>query len=294
MFRMLSIFQRTHGHCDVPPTSRANSLYAWVEKQRARQQADNLPVEQEQRLRNLGVLFEEKAEARTSAGPPQQRWERKFAELLAFKQRFGHCDVPARWKENVPLGCWLHIQRAWKRRGILSSERVRRLEEIGVGWMRHGVRPSRPTTLHYRANEELWETRFQELCKWKDKAFQVPMGANEPLRRWINKQREAYRAGMLSPQRQQRLEQIGFPWEAPGQYDELWEQRFRQLLAFKEQFGHCNVPAKWKNNVVFGCWAHAQRAFKRRGQLSDERIRRLTEIGFEWNRGRGHHFPLTD
>jgi hypothetical protein len=61
-------------------------------------------------------------------------WDLKFNQLLEYKNRFGHCVVPARWPENCPLAFWVHNQRAFRRKGTLAPERVRRLNEIGFCW----------------------------------------------------------------------------------------------------------------------------------------------------------------
>ncbi len=283
-FRILCVFKRTHAHCDVPLQTHENSLYAWLEQQYSDYHNGTLLPERADRLRQLGVSFEcgpSLSQRRQNA----LRWQQRVAELIVFKERFGHCNIPARWKENMPLGRWLHVQRAWKRQGILNAERIEELEKIGVTWTRHGITPSEPSELHYKSNDLLWETRFKQLLAWKDKNFCVPRGGqDEPLRRWIGKQRGAYRAGHLSAERLQRLQGIGLPLEAPGQFDDLWEKRFQQLLAYRARFGHCNVPAKWIEDVPFGHWVHIQRAFKRQGKLSAERIHRLEEIGFLWMR----------
>ena len=49
-------------------------------------------------------------------------------ELMEFKERFGHCEVPSTWTENPPLAKWVTVQRALQSVGKLDEERRRRLE----------------------------------------------------------------------------------------------------------------------------------------------------------------------
>ena len=73
-------------------------------------------------------------------------------------------------------------------------------------------------------------------------------------------------------------------------YDETFEKHCRELIAFKEEFGHCNVPRKFANNPSLGQWcSHIRAAYKKiqKGMsaminLSQERIECLEEIGFQW------------
>ena len=62
-------------------------------------------------------------------------WERMHGLLLAFKEREGHCDVPARHEEQGDrLGWWLQTQRTAYKRGTLEARRVQILEDCGVTW----------------------------------------------------------------------------------------------------------------------------------------------------------------
>jgi len=96
----------------------------------------------------------------------------------------------------------------------------------------------------------------------------------------------------LSQGRIERLEEIGFQWQVlRTNYDETFEQHCRELIAFKEDFGHCNVPRKFANNPSsLGQWCSTMRTAynnilkgtKPNINLSQGRIERLEEIGFQW------------
>jgi len=128
----------------------------------------------------------------------------QFAKLVAYQQRFGHCQVPKLWPEDPRFANWVHYQRS------------------------------------------------------------------------------AYAKNVLKPERQHRLEQIGFNWlgEAPGAVS--WADRVAQLAAFKARFGHCDLHGQWPEEPELGHWATAQRRLWRKRRLNNEHIRRLEELGFNW------------
>ena len=72
-----------------------------------------------------------------------------------------------------------------------------------------------------------------------------------------------------------------------------WLESLAKVVNFKEEYGHCNVPHKWKRDPTSGNWVHTQRRqffarqLGRRNDMTDERIRKLESVGFEWNPGRG-------
>ena len=121
--------------------------------------------------------------------------------------------------------------------------------------------------------------------------------ANNPsLAHWCSHMRAAYKKiqkGMkadrnLSQDMIERLEEIGFQWQGVN-HDEIFEKHCRELMAFKEEFGHCNVP-RCVNNPSLGQWCSKMRAaykkiqkgLKANHNLSQDRVERLEEIGFQW------------
>ena len=64
----------------------------------------------------------------------QTAWERRLAELLDFRRREGHVNVPKGWPDNPRLATWVANQRRLIGSGALEESRVRRLEREGIVW----------------------------------------------------------------------------------------------------------------------------------------------------------------
>ena len=64
------------------------------------------------------------------------------------------------------------------------------------------------------------------------------------LGHWVNNQRQSYKKGMLSTNRREMLDALGFSWDPKG---DMWERNFALLEQFKMREGHCNAPRlmKW-------------------------------------------------
>ena len=104
----------------------------------------------------------------------------------------------------------------------------------------------------------------------------------------------------LTRERKDKLEQLGFVWcVRMKQFDDQWDEMFRQLVQYKEKHGDCLVPSRYEENVRLGKWVETQRyEFTKRkraeegegfaaksissSRLTVERQRRLETIGFEW------------
>jgi len=93
-------------------------------------------------------------------------------------------------------------------------------------------------------------------------------------------QRQSKKWGTLSAERIRRLEALGFVWNP---LETFWEEMFTALVQYKEKHGDCNVPITWPENPQLGRWIANQRTSKKRGTLSEDRIRRLEAFGFVWS-----------
>jgi hypothetical protein len=83
---------------------------------------------------------------------------------------------------------------------------------------------------------------------------------------------------VLSDERRQRLNRLGFVWNLFGT---LWEDAFERLSNYKTREGHCLVPINYEENgFPLGRWVFRQRQNKKR--IPIERQRRLNTLGFVW------------
>ena len=193
-------------------------------------------------------------------------WDEYFGCLKEYKEREGHCRVSQRHQENgLSLGLWVVNQRM--RASVLSSERRRRLDELGFAW---------------DPQESAWEKGFRHLTTYKEREghCNVPQTHQEEgfrLGSWAADQRR--NRDTLSRDHRQRLDDIGFAWEP---HKAKWELGFSYLKVYKEREGHCRVPKNWKEDgFPLGGWVTHQRP--RANSLSKERRKRLDDLGFVWN-----------
>jgi hypothetical protein len=125
LFRELVKFRAEFGHCSVPAQWEKNpQLGRWVAVQRYRHKLGELPAGPVAQLEKLGFVWSASDNA----------WQSMFDQIVQFRQKHGHCDVPTQWPENPHLANWVANQRHRKKRGTLSAERVRRLDSVGFLW----------------------------------------------------------------------------------------------------------------------------------------------------------------
>ena len=203
-------------------------------------------------------------------------WESMYEKLLYFKKNNGHCNVPDRWPEDPQLGKWVGKQRTKRNNGLLSNERIERLNEIGFIW-----------DLLAANWEEMFECFLESKRKHGNCNIPSRWPENPKLGRWVSTQRVFWKNGKLSEDRIKRLEAAGFEWNIRETNWDIretnWDEMFSALLKFKEKKGHCNVQRAWPENPDLSYWVSTQRGNYRKGSLSSDRIERLEQLGFIWN-----------
>jgi hypothetical protein len=103
------------------------------------------------------------------------------------------------------------------------------------------------------------------------------------LGRWVSRQREEKKKFLLTEEREETLNSIGFVWNRAVDKADRWDVRFRQLLEYKQASGDCNISIRGSQNAKLGRWVSKQRHLKKITQLSDKREAKLNSIGFVWN-----------
>lgn len=251
-FSELLTYKVQHGNVNIA-TDPSNELWVWMRKQRQSGKAGTLPEEKLLRLNEIGFDWD----------PRAAQWDEMFNELLSYKEQHGDVNVPDEW--STPLGTWVGKQRASKRSGKLSDDRLHRLADVGFAW---------------DANESRWEARYGELRAYREKHgdVNIPHDRNSELWRWVSTQRIFKKRGKLPTDKIRRLDDIDFIWDFS---DFQWELRFNDLLAYRAYHGNVNVSQS--ESTGLGAWANTQRSAKKSGGISDERIYRLNELGFIWD-----------
>jgi hypothetical protein len=237
----------------------------------------------------------------------RRTFEEYVLALLLFKQQFNHCNVPRRYISDLYLGRWCNMLRlGYKalRQGCgdprgLNEDRIRLLEKIGFQWFGENDMCDPESFIFYK--------RLDQLISIQDsyKSYNVPAyhELDPSLGLWCNRMRlalEALQCGSdetygLNSERYELLNDIGF-WDTISEF----YVRFDELKAFAEkyghckvteEYGHCKVPSQYNDNIFLSDWtsimrSHYQRLQKGRGSakvITDEKVKLLTDIGFQWS-----------
>lgn len=261
----LDAFKKEHGHCNVPAGYSLNTpLASWVSYTRRQKRTGVIAAELARRLDELGFTW-----VLRDRSVYRLDWDAMVVALTAFRKKHGHCCIPWQPAKYQAIAMWLINVRRRKKKGLLDRERIQQLDRLGVNW---------------EPRKQKWEEMFAELVVYRAKYgdCNIPGGwsENPRLASWVMTQRTSRRQNTLTQDHRERLNKIGFVWTRNG---EVWESKFAALVEYQQTHGHCRVSSISKDHASLGNWVRTMRGQRRRGKLREERIRRLDELGFEWN-----------
>jgi hypothetical protein len=236
-------------------------------------------------------------------------------DLQAFKEEHGHCNVSQSKSDKnkyQSLGRWCcNIRRSYKmvkQEGPtptnilkLSDVNIQRLERMGFEW-----------SLRVYEERISFDDRIKDLQSFKEEHghCNVTLDKNtkyKSLGSWCKNLRHSYRKikqgreprYKLSDDIIQYLERMGFDFKLREcVYEEKisFDDRMKDLQAFKEEHGHCNVSKSYSDKNKYrslGNWCgNIRSSYKKIKQGETPKINHLSDakniqlfeaIGFKWN-----------
>ena len=224
-------------------------------------------------VRNCRELFEKLNDALTAT------WDMYYASAKQYYKENGNLEVPARYitEEGYALGSWLNNQKAIRKGtivGKLTEDQMQKLDSIGMIW----------DSLDY-----FWEQNFKLAKEYYLTYGNLDIPTNykstdgKHLGNWILRQRQLYKSNSLTDEQIKKLDSIRMDWM--DRMDRVWENGFIEAKNYSEEYGNLSVPKNYRSNTDFplGIWIQRQRSLYKNKKISNDRIKRLTDVGMNWN-----------
>ncbi len=264
MYQRLTMYMKERGLDKVPTRIQMDpELRNWVAQQRLHFKKRSLNSTRQQLLRSIG-FHQDKFTL---------KWDEKFERLQNFKKEHGHTNVPFHYAKDRQLGTWVSKQRVRLRNGTMAAEEKTRLDAIGFVPNRFNAR---------------WEEMFRRLVAYKrtygDSNVPRVYEKDPQLAQWVLNQKDAFREGKMKPDRQIKLEAIGFSWSTFYEGDLEWERNFQKVLAHKTKYGHIRFFDEQK----LARWVALQQSLHSMGALNDQRSELLVSAGVIPANGQGN------
>lgn len=191
----------------------------------------------------------------------QSYWEAMYQKFI---------DNNCSYEGSDKLFQWVSSQRYLHRKNLLDQNKIEKLNAINFIW---------------NPLDEKWEEMYEMMRKYKEKYGHCDLfqsDGDKDLYAWAVFQRSCYKKGVFTTnenqkERLKKLENIGFIWDSrTRRFDEMCNK----LISYKDEnglFSWGKIDNKMKS------WVHNIRSSYKNGELPQERINKLKEIGFNFN-----------
>ena len=226
-----------------------------------------------EQLHDCRILFERLENSLSST------WDHYFAAASLYYAEHGDLKVPLRYKTpgGLSLGDWVQTQRQIRKGkrtfGTLTQQQIERLDGIGMVWENR--------------SETAWAKGLEAARRYRQQYgdLQVPSAYKDAdgfaLGNWIKNTRSRFGSGGLKESQIRELDALGMVWNS---IDAKWERCYAEAALYYEKHGSLNLAPKYvsPSGIRLGAWVENQRAYYLKGELSDDKIRRLEAIGMLW------------
>merc|ERR1712038_653631 len=143
--------------------------------------------------------------------------------------------------------------------------------------------------------KNMWRKKYATLVEFHRENGTCDVPADHKLAKWVQLQKRRFvKMQKNCPKRVKLLNEIGFDSgkqsstttmtqsEKKKHHNDLFKKKLALLHAFKDEHGHCDVPA---NQPELGRWVKSLRARHASGALQKnhpEKVEKLNELGIEW------------
>lgn len=226
-----------------------------------------------EQVHDCHVLFEQLERSLSSS------WDHYFAQASIYYAEHKNLNVPLRYKTpgGLSLGEWVQTQRQIRKGkrtfGTLTQQQIERLDSIGMVWENR--------------SETAWARGLEAARRYRQQYgdLQVPSAYKDAdgfaLGNWIRNTRSRFGSGGLKESQIRELDALGMVW---NNIDAKWERCYAEAALYYEKHGGLNLAPKYvsPSGIRLGAWVENQRAYYLKGELSDDKIRRLEAIGMLW------------
>ncbi|KAK3604849.1 hypothetical protein CHS0354_000511 [Potamilus streckersoni] len=251
-FLNLQSYLENNSH-EYPSKEDDAGLYNWMANQRMRKNSGSLKNEELRKLNSINFVWD----------IVELKWNKRFKKLLIYRN-----INPDSWpkynrenpeSEESQLSVFCQVIRKRYREGNLTNYWFKKMLDINF---------------NFEGKTDNWTQYWQEI---KDKLENRNSISSEELGKnacsWIYRHHKSYEEGTLSDYQNKKIEELKL-----DRFFETWEQTFAKVKEWVLE--NQKIPSP-QSNKEFNSWLYSQRSRYKSGNLNDEQITKLIEIGFD-------------
>ena len=259
--KRLDDYYKTHGY-KTPGYVEDYELNVFANAQNRRYLAGELPQDKIDLLNSINFVWKE----------PIDKFDIRVNQLIEYKKKYGNLKVQTRFADFNNLGNWVTTIRKRRKKGLLSEEKIKKLDSLGFIW--------NPLSESIEEHVQKHAQNIIDYLNEKNKGSSVLI--SKSLANSLNLIRTRYKENKLDELYIKKLEEAGFVWDTKF---ETWDKNLNQLKEYHSKFGTFTVSSKsdFKDAAKLRAWIYRQRYLFSKGNYDESRYNKLRAIGYDLN-----------
>ena len=295
MYELAKKYYEYHGNLKIPCSFKTINGYesdengynlgVWINTQRLSYKKGTLSEDRIEKLKEIGMIFED---------VHKDTWNKMYELAKKYYEHYGNLKISRSFKtingyeaeeKGYKLGVWITTQKTNYNKSILSENKIKKLEEIGM--------------IFENAYEDAWNKMYELAKKYYEyygdlkipQKFKTINGYESDengynLGFWISNQRVKYKNDTLFEDKIKKLEKIGMTFKNIN--DDTWNKMYELAKKYYEHYGNLKIPRSFKTlngydvdekGCNLGLWIGTQKANYKKGSLLEDKIKKLEKIG---------------
>jgi superfamily II DNA or RNA helicase len=187
--------------------------------------------------------------------------------------------IPSYSSKNIKekqLGKWCDHKRANKKKNKLSEDKIKKLQDIPYWYWGKDIIGGRLS----------FDERYEKLKEYIEKNDKLPSSTSKDkyekhLGEWCVSRRKNKKENKLSKERKNKLDNLPFwYWEQADPFMDTYEN-LKKWVEINNKLP--SQKSKNREEKLLGSWCSSKKIYKKRGKLSDDKIKKLEYIdGWQW------------
>lgn len=184
-------------------------------------------------------------------------FEVNYEELKKFYKENGSAAVPVK---TSYLGNWCSRMRAAGKKGTLTEEQIKKLDELNFIWDVH---------------EDMWTSKYNQYKLYKEESKPL----TTELKNWENNQKKAYKSGVLSEKKIKILNEINFDFKRKDKTNNLnWDGMYNLVVEYNKETKEIPKHNTEYKGYKIGTWVFNQRYVLEKSK-DEGRVTKFKKLG---------------
>lgn len=200
-------------------------------------------------------------------------WLKTYETYKDFKRDFKREPKSQEKYNDKNIGAWCSRQRELYFKNLLLPNRIALLHNAGFDFESKKEKDEKIWNSHFELLKEFIETHGREPSKTEVlKNFNIGL--------WWRTQRQTYRAGKLSPEREEKIRSLDLDFK--NRIEKTWRNNFELLKEYIEIFQKMPAYKEMYKGKHIGEWCSDIKKQYNKGVFPSDKEKSLREIGFDF------------